>query len=62
MGLRRSNGESSVDQGVSSSMLQEVGVLSYSDNSLSKGHSMAMRYSPNGGAGSRTILIKLLII
>ena len=23
---------------------------------------MAMRYSPNGGAGSRTIVIKLLII
>ena len=29
---------------------------------LSKGHSMAMRYSPNGGTGSRTVLIKLLII
>ena len=43
-------------------MLQEVGVLSYSGYSLSKGHSMAMRYSPNGGAGSRTVLIKLLII
>ena len=27
------------------------GVLSYSGYSLSKGHSMAMRYSPNGGTG-----------
>ena len=43
-------------------MLQEVEVLSYSGYSLSKGHSMTMRHSPNGGAGSRKILIKLLII
>ena len=43
-------------------MLREVGVLSYFGYSLSKGHSMAMRYSPNGGDGSRTVLIKLLII
>ena len=43
-------------------MLQEVGVLSYSSYSLCKGHSMAMRYIPNGGASSRTVLIKLLII
>ena len=31
--------------------LQEVGVLSYFDYSLSKDHSMVMRYSPNRGAG-----------
>ena len=43
-------------------MLHEVGVLSYSGYSLFKGHSMAMRYNPNGGAVSRTISIKLLII
>ena len=43
-------------------MLQDVGVLSYSGNSSSKGYLMAMGYSPNGGAGSRTVLIKLLII
>ena len=43
-------------------MLQEVGVLSYYGNSLSKGHSMVMRYSPNDGVGLRTVLIKLLII
>ena len=43
-------------------MLQEVGVLSYSGYSLFKGQSMAMRYSPNGGAGARTIVIKLLMI
>ena len=42
-------------------MLQEVGVLSYFGYFLSKGHSMAMRYSHNGGVGSRTVLIKLLI-
>ena len=30
--------------------------------SLSKGHSMAKRYSPNGGAGLRIVLIKLLMI
>ena len=47
---------------MSSFTLQEVGVLSYCGNSLSKGHSMVMRYSPNGGVGSRTVLIKLLII
>ena len=61
-GLKHSNGESSANQGVSLSTLQEVGVLSYFGYSLSKGHSMAMRYSPNGGAGSRTVLIKMLII
>ena len=43
-------------------MLQEAGVLSYSGYSLSKGHLMAMGYSLNGGAGSRIVLIKLLII
>ena len=43
-------------------MLQEVGVLSYSDYSLSKGHSMDMRCSLNSGAGSRTVVIKLLKI
>ena len=43
-------------------MLQEVGVLSYSGYSLFKGHLMAMWYSPNNGAGVRTIVIKLLII
>ena len=43
-------------------MLQEVGVLSYSGYSLSKGHSIAMRCSPNNGAGSRTVVIKLLMI
>ena len=43
-------------------MLQEVEVLSYSGFSLSKGHLMAMRYSHNGGASSRIVLIKLLII
>ena len=32
-------------------MLQEIGVLSYFGYSLSKGHSMAMRHSPNDGAG-----------
>ena len=62
VGLRRLNVEGLVDQGVSSSTLQEVGALSYSGYSLSKGHSMAMRYSSNCGTGSRTILIKLLII
>ena len=31
--------------------LQEVGVLSYFGYSLSKGHSMAMRHTPNHGAG-----------
>ena len=30
--------------------LQEVGVLSYFDYSLSKDHSMVIRYSPNCGA------------
>ena len=35
---------------MSSSTLQEVGVISYSGYSLSKGHSIAMKYSPNGGA------------
>ena len=43
-------------------MLQEVGVLSYSGYSLPKGHLMAMRYSPNGGASSRIVVIKLLMI
>ena len=43
-------------------MLQEVGVLSYSSYYLSKGHSMAMKYSPNGGAGSKIVLIKLMMI
>ena len=42
-------------------MLQEVWVLSYSGYSLFKGHSMAMRYSPNSGAASRTVVIKLLM-
>ena len=49
-------------QEVSWSALEEVGVLSYFGNSLPKGHSMAMRYSLNGGAGSRTVVIKLLMI
>ena len=49
-------------QEVSWSALQEVGVLSYSSYSLFKGHSMAMRCSPNGGTGARTIMIKLLMI
>ena len=43
-------------------MRQEVGVLSYSGYCLSKGHSMAKRFSPNGGVGSKTVLIKLLMI
>ena len=43
-------------------MLQEAGVLSYSGYSLSKGHSMAMRCSLNSGLGSRTVVIKLLMI
>ena len=42
-------------------MRQEVGVLSYSCQSLFKGHLMAMRCSPNVGAGSRTVVIKLLV-
>ena len=46
-------------QEVSWSTLQEVGVLSYSGYSLFKGHS---GYSPNGGAGARTVVIKLLMI
>ena len=49
------------DQEASWSALQEVGVLSYSGYSLFKGHSMAMRYSPNGGSHVRTIVIKLLM-
>ena len=43
-------------------MLQGIGVLSYSGYSLSKGHSMAMRCSPNSGACSRTVVIKLPMI
>ena len=43
-------------------MLQEVGVLSYSGYSLFKGHSMAIMYSPKGGVGTRTVVIKLLMI
>ena len=43
-------------------MLQEVWVLSYFGYYLSKGHSMAMRYSPNSGAGVRIIVINLLMI
>ena len=42
-------------------MLQEVGVLSYSGYSLSKSHSMTMRYNPDSGAASRTVEIKLLM-
>ena len=60
--VRWLNGESSADQGVSLLMLQEVGILSYSGYCLSKGHSMAMKYNPNSGAGSKTVLIKLLTI
>ena len=41
--------------------LQEVGVLSYFDYSLSKDHSMVMRYSPNRGAGFTIAYIKLLV-
>ena len=41
---------------------QEVRVLSYSGYSLSKGHSMAMRCSPNSGVCSRTVVIEMLMI
>ena len=60
--LRLLNDENSTDQGVSWPTLQEVGVLSYSGYCLSKGHSMAMRYSLNSEASSKTILIKLFMI
>ena len=51
----------SMGQEASCTAFQGVGVLSYSCKSLSKGHSMAMRCSPNSWASARTVVIKLLM-
>ena len=60
--VRWLNGESLADLRVIFPMLQEVGVLSYTGYCMSRGHLMAMRYNPNSGAGSKKILIKMLMI